>query len=184
MGRSRGRADLTVERILDAAGAVFLERGIAGTGMEDIARAAQCSRATLYRAFENRRALRVAYVNREALRVAATVGRSTRGVRDPADRLAGAILAAVDEVRRSPTLAAWFTPEDMSIASELSSSSEVIDALAVGLLGDPGDSTAARWVVRVIVSLLTAPEPDPDAERRLVERFVVPPLLAARAGRS
>ena len=46
--------------------------------MSDIAAAAGCSRATLYRYFENREALHTAYVSREArevnLQLAAVVG--------------------------------------------------------------------------------------------------------------
>ena len=38
---------------------------------------------------------------------------------------------------------------------------------------------AARWLVRVIVSLLTVPGGDDAAERRLVERFVAPVVAPA-----
>ncbi|HPY25671.1 MAG TPA: helix-turn-helix domain-containing protein, partial [Mycobacterium sp.] len=41
-------------RILHAAGELFAERGVDAVEMQDIARAAGCSRATLYRYFENR----------------------------------------------------------------------------------------------------------------------------------
>lgn len=61
------RADAE-ERILDAASALFAERGVAAVGMDDIARAAGCSRATLYRYFANRELLRSAYVLREMSR--------------------------------------------------------------------------------------------------------------------
>ena len=36
------------------------------------------------------------------------------------------------------------------------------------------DAAAARWLVRVIVSLLTVPGRDDADERAMVERFVVP----------
>ena len=56
------RAEVAADRILDAAGALFAEHDVAGVGMNDIARAAGCSRATLYRYFENREVLHTAYV--------------------------------------------------------------------------------------------------------------------------
>ena len=172
------QTDLAVERILDAAGTMFVQRGIAGTGMADIAGAASCSRATLYRYFENRAALRQAYVNREALRVAAAVGRATAAIADPRERLVEVILTSVDLVRSTPTLAAWFSSSDMGIASQLSTSSEVIEALADGTLSDVDNRPAAQWIVRAIVSLLTMPGASAAEERSLVESFVVPPLLA------
>ncbi|MFC7500779.1 helix-turn-helix domain-containing protein, partial [Nocardioides sp. GCM10030258] len=43
-----------VERILDAAGGLFAERGVDVVAMSDIATAAGCSRATLYRYFPDR----------------------------------------------------------------------------------------------------------------------------------
>ena len=47
------RSELGAERILDAAAQLFAEQGIGQPGMEDIARAAGCSRATVYRYFDN-----------------------------------------------------------------------------------------------------------------------------------
>ena len=172
------QTDLAVERILDAAGTVFVQRGIAGTGMADIARAASCSRATLYRYFDNRAALRQAYVNREARRVAAAVGRATAAIADPRERLVEVVLTSVDLVRSTPTLAAWFSSSDMGIASQLSTSSEVIAALANGAPGGVDDRPAAQWIVRSIVSILTMPGGSAIEERSLVETFMVPPLLA------
>ena len=41
------------------------------------------------------------------------------------------------------------------------------------------DPLAARWLVRVIVSLLIAPGRDEAEERAIVERFVVPALTGS-----
>ena len=51
-----------------------------------------------------------------------------------------------------------------------------LDPPALGL-GAVGDELAARWLVRVIVSLLIVPGRDDAEERELVERFVVPGLV-------
>ncbi len=68
-------ASLAAEQILDAAGALFAEHGVAAVAMADVATAAGCSRATLYRYFDSRDALRSAYVHREARRIGAEVAR-------------------------------------------------------------------------------------------------------------
>lgn len=177
------RGELATERILDAAGRLFVEHGVAATGMGDVARAAGCSRATLYRYFENRDELRAAYVHRAARRIGADVAARVAGVDDPATRLVDAVLAAVEAVRGDPTLAAWFTPADSALASSMGASSAVIESMVAGFLGGEAgvgtsaDAAPARWVVRVVLSLLTLPGAGPDDERRMLERFVVPVVL-------
>lgn len=49
------RAEVAADRILDAAGELFAHNDVSSVGMNEIAHAAGCSRATLYRYFENRR---------------------------------------------------------------------------------------------------------------------------------
>ncbi len=177
---------MSAERILDAAAGLFADHGVGGVGMGEVARAAGCSRATLYRYFADRHELHVAFVHREARRVGAAVVAGTQAIADPAERLAAAVLAAVDEVRAAPALLAWFADGDAARTAELAQSSAVIEALGLGLVhdhddpDDPDDRDAARWLVRVIVSLLTVPGRDGAEERALVERFVVPAVLAAR----
>ena len=52
------RNEAAADRILDAAEELYTQRDSDSIGMNEIARAAGCSRATLYRYFENREALR------------------------------------------------------------------------------------------------------------------------------
>ena len=63
------RTEVAADRILDAAGELFAQQEAATVGMHEIASAAGCSRATLYRYFENREALYTAYVHRESYRL-------------------------------------------------------------------------------------------------------------------
>lgn len=169
------------DRILDAAGELFAEHGVATVGMAEIAAAAGCSRATLYRAFENRHVLRLAFVQREARRLGVKVEAKVRRIDAPARRLEVAVLAAVAGVRSDPLLAAWFTEESAGVAGGIAAASEVIESLAAAFLGDGSDRRtrdAARWVVRVVVSLLTVPGADAAEERRLVRDFLVPSVLS------
>jgi len=154
------------ERILDAAAELFARQGVNAVGMGEVARAAGCSRATLYRYFEDRQALHVAFVRREARRIGRLVAAET-------DQLADAVLAAVRHVRAAPELLAWFGAADVRTTAELAQSDDVIAGLGLTAVGDLAD---ARWLVRVIVSLLVVPGRDEAEERAMVETYVVPAL--------
>lgn len=174
------REALASEHLLDAAGRLFAEHGVPAVTMAQVATAAGCSRATLYRYFENRDQLRRAFVHRETRRIAAAVAREIDGVADGRARLVRAMAAALALVRADPTLGAWFSPAGAGTAAQLAGASEVIEGLTAAFLGDGADGGArrrARWVVRILVSLLVQPEPDPDEERRLLEDFVAPVVL-------
>lgn len=155
---------MSPEQILDAAAVLFAERGVNAVGMGEVAAAAGCSRATLYRYFADRHELHRAFVHREARRIGRLL---------PTDDLTEAVLTAVREVRGRPELLAWFGTADAGTTASLALSSEVIDGLGLSAVGDPD---LARWLVRVIVSLLMVPGRDEAEERRLVARFVVPVL--------
>ena len=169
---------VAAERILDAAGRCFARDGVGATSIGAIAREAGCSRPTIYRYFDDREALRTAFVHREARRLGSEIAAELRSVRSPRRRLVAAVLAAVRGVRANPLLAAWFTGADAVATADVAGSSPVIEAMAVGLLDD-GDREAARWLVRVVLSLLTMPGEDDAAERRMLERFVAPMVVPA-----
>ncbi len=173
---SEDRTRMAAEKILDAAGELFAEHGIGAVAMGDVATAAGCSRATLYRYFADRHELHVAYVHREARRIGGLVAADASRVRDPEKRLVTAVLSAVRRVRESPSLSAWFAGADAAATAELAQSSPVLAALGLSVVED---QLAARWVVRVIVSLLIAPGRDATEERLIVERFVAPALSGA-----
>lgn len=183
------RTEAAADRILDAAERLYTERDPASIGMNEIAKAAGCSRATLYRYFDSREALRTAYVHRETHRLGREILHQIGAVEDPRDRLIASITATLAMVRENPALAAWFGSARLPIGGELAAQSEVITALAVGFLGSLGpDDPAtverrARWAVRVIISLLMFPGRDEADERAMIEEFVVPILTPAGGSR-
>ena len=173
-------ATLAADQILDAAGSLFAAHGVAAVAMADVAAAAGCSRATLYRYFDSRDALRSAYVHREARRIGAAVARGLGAVDDPRERLVRAMVDSLRLVREDVTLAAWFTAGDAGASARLAQSSAVIETLVARFLGDgedPATRRRARWVVRVLVSLLAQPEADGDDERAVLEQFVAPVVV-------
>jgi AcrR family transcriptional regulator len=182
------RSEVAADRILDAAADLFAQRDAAAVGMLEIAKAAGCSRATLYRYFENRDALYTAFVNREAYRLFRQLSDEIRGVDDPGERLVAGIAAALRMVRGSPALASWFAMTEPPIGGEMAERSEVIKALTaafVGSLGqdDPaGVERRARWLVRVITSLLIFPGTDESDEERMLLEFVVPVVVSVCDG--
>lgn len=179
------RTDAACDRILDVAGELFAGRGVAAVGMNDIARAAGCSRATLYRYFENREALHTAYVHREARALNRRIAGLVGAVADPQERLLTALTQALALVRESPALSSWFART--AIGAEAAEESDVVQSMTAGfLLSLDGDDVAAaqrraRWLVRVLTSFLTVPGRDADDERAILAEFVVPLMLARGA---
>lgn len=180
------RSEVAADRILDAAGELFARKEAAAVGMHEIATAAGCSRATLYRYFENREALYTAYVHREAYRLYREMTEHLASVVDPRERLLEGMLLSLRKVRRSPALASWFATTQPPIGAEMAEQSEVIRALTeafiISLGPDDPELVArrARWLVRVMTSLFLFPGRDEDDERAMLEEFVVPIVLPNR----
>ena len=184
------RTELAAEKILDAAGQLFADRDPASVGMHEIARAAGCSRATLYRYFDSRDALYTAYVHRWANALYLQLGDRLAGVADPGERLVAGITEAMALVRANPALASWFARTGPPIGVEMAERSEVVAAMVAGFLAElfPADDTTtqhrARWVVRVMTSLLSFPGRDLDDERAMLTQFVVPVVTASAQSRA
>lgn len=187
LGTRRTEATAT-GRILDAAGELFTQHDPGSVGMREIGKAAGCSRATLYRYFENRDALYTAYVHREAKAVFRQVSASLGGIADPRRRLITGITEALALVRQSPALSSWFATSEPPIGAEMADRSEVITAMVAAFVASLGPSEAeapdtverrARWVVRALTSLLIFPGRDADDERAMLTEFVAPVVLPA-----
>jgi AcrR family transcriptional regulator len=154
--------------------------------MGEVARFAGCSRGTLYRYFAPRDALHRAYVRHKAGAIHHRAAEAVAAVADPRERLVEYLLACVRAVREDPATSAWFVTDVSGLAARHSRAIDVIESLAAGIApelpaaakGDGDPTLRLRWLVRVIVSLLADPEPDPADERALVERFAVPACLA------
>ncbi len=184
------RTEVAADRILDAAGELFAAQPAATVGMHEIATAAGCSRATLYRYFENREALHTAYVHREAYRLYREMTDQHLSVRRSAGAAGrghpGVAAQCAAKARR------WHRgspPPQRPIGGEMADQSEVIKALAeafVDLAGPrrrPGGRAPARWLVRVMTSLLMFPGRD-EADERGDARGVRGADRAAAGGRS
>src|ERR1700749_124143 len=116
----RERAGQVEERILDAAGRIFLERGFQGASVDEIAEAASAGKPTIYARFPNKQALFTAVVERLVRRNTSHYALSCAGdslekrlealgaiilTRILAPETIGLIRVAVAEARRFPDLA-------------------------------------------------------------------------------
>lgn len=175
------RSAMAANRILDVAAGLFVTHGVPAVNMNQIARAAGCSRATLYRYFPSRSELHLAYIDREARALSKQIADQVADVTDLYERVTESVLAAVHGVRADPVLRTWFVPESATLAGALATSSELVNRIAIAFIHGDTDGTDAtlqgRFMVRIILSLVMTPGVDADEERELVRRFVTPAVL-------
>ncbi|WP_068165288.1 TetR/AcrR family transcriptional regulator [Rhodococcus phenolicus] len=173
-------------RLLEVAEHLFTERGVDKVTMADIAAAAGCSRATLYRYFPTRNDLSSAYIRTTTERILRDIMDETASVDAAADRTTRAVTAAIRAIRDDPALGPWFEPDAGLPAKTAVSHTAVAAALETFLArhteAEPDRARladTARWLTRTIIGLVVMPEAGPEDEAAYIERFVTPVLLTA-----
>ena len=181
-------------RLLDAAEACFAQFGLRKTTMEDVARGAGMSRASVYRHFENRDDLLMGVVEREAHRTKAFLEERLRGIEHPGDYIVEGILLTLSEIPKRPALAMLHTPDAVGMTSRLLLNSERLTAVALeivlpvieparanGLLRENVDvNLMIEWIYRLIDSYLSVPSTTAKSEDELREQLrtmLLPALL-------
>lgn len=150
---------------------VLRERGPKRFSLEEVARRAGCSRATVYRFVGNKRALVDTLVALAAAEVTATVRKRTQGM-SGRELVVESILAGVQAIRSDRTLGE-FVKSPPTFDDNYFTHSGMVNGFARTLmdLGEEHD-LGAEWTIRVVLSLITWPMGDPATERELVERYV------------
>lgn len=143
--------------------------------LDELASRVHCSRATLYRYAGGKSKIRDGVVARVAARITETVRLAVQTLSGP-ERVSTAVLLTVREIRSEPLCQLMINsarggPGEVAWLAQMPQLSDFARDLT-GLSGD--DPEAAKYLVRVVVSLMYWPEEDDDAERRLVEKFVAP----------
>jgi len=174
-----GRRATATERIYAAATELIYRDGMDALNVDALAAQTNCSRATIYRYVGGKKDIREAVLARAATRIVESVRASVEGRTGP-DRVLTAIEVAVAEIRSDPVGQlfldsardggwTWLTASQAlaNFASELT-----------GLAGD--DAPAARWIVRLVMSLLFWPDADPRAEHEMLRRFIAPAFAESR----
>jgi AcrR family transcriptional regulator len=180
-------APSTSDRILDAALTCVARVGSAKTALDDIAREAGCSRATLYRHFPGKHQLLAAAVAREADRACAALVAQAAAAPTLADAAATVVCEGVRTLVRHRALQFVVAVEPEAILPHISFDhgdaflAEAATRLAPAFAPYLPPERAARlaeWLVRLGISYLCSPESaemlDPARVRSLVDDFVLP----------
>lgn len=166
--------------------------GVAKTTLDDVAREARCSRATVYRVFPGGKdALLAAVVDREIARLVVELQAATGRATDLEEAIVRGITVTARFVAGHRPLQFLFTHEPGLVLPHLAFAA-LDDLLArVRLLGGPllfphlpaaaDAGRAVEWVARLVISYTCSPAPgidltDDASALRLVRAFVLPGL--------
>ena len=187
------RQELAVDRILEAAGRVFVRDGIRGARMGKIAEAAGCARSTLYRYFPNKEALLHAYMVQVAKGFGEVLNDRLRGLRSLGDRLVEAVAVSVELIQERDEVAPFFSEEGLGLTAQLTSNAAVMREqlthqiesesssrrIQGRLRDDVSAAEAAEWVTRAIFSFSVLPVEARSADelRKYLRKMIVPALI-------
>ena len=181
------------QRITAGALVCIARWGMAKTTLDDIAREAGCSRATIYRLYPGgKQAVLLATGEAELARILHELSGALDRTRTLSELLVVAVCESVRAIRHHPALQYLIEHEPGEVLAhvsfdELDPLLEVATAFGTPYLARHLDpltaATTAEWVTRLIVSYGIEPAhdlTDPQVATRLVETFVLPGLgLAA-----
>jgi AcrR family transcriptional regulator len=181
----------TRDRLIDGALACVARVGLAKTTLDDVAREAGCSRATLYRYFPGKSTLVAAVVAREASRLGVALAEATAACATLEDAVVAGVRTAVDTLDRHAALQYVLLVEPEVLVPHLAlnraddflrdATALVAPALAP-FLPTGNTERAAEWLVRIVLSYACSPSPivdlhDTQSVRQLVSQFVLPGLV-------
>jgi AcrR family transcriptional regulator len=167
------RRKAAAERIYDVATDLITREGLETFDIETLAARVHCSRATIYRYAGGKAEIRDAVVARSAARIVETVRQTVENLRG-SERIVTAITVALKLIRADPSGQLMFNSIRANDVVWLTGS-PLLAGFATDLTGlTDRDPQAARWVVRVVMSLLYWPVGDTATEREIVQRFVAP----------
>lgn len=200
-GSEEERFDPYAERVLDAARREFVEYGLRRTSLDDIARAAEVGRATLFRRFANRDSLLTALAVREARRSIAAVDAQIAAIEDPEERVVTGFLALIRQITGHDLLRRLLVtdPEQMlpllTVEGTVLAMGRAYIAAQVRRIRDQGASLAGdpdqvgELLARLTLSLALNPETliplsDDDELRRFARASILPLVIARRLAAS
>ncbi len=186
-------------RIVDAALACVARQGVAKTTVEDVAREAGLSRATVYRAFpEGKDSLLSAVVDTELARLFSALGARMGESSDLSDVLVGGIVEVTTRISNHLALRYLFEHETEIVLRRLAFDEGDRALLVAGGFTAPFlarwmDMAEAHrvgeWAARIVFSYVFSPAvgidlSDPVCTRHLVETFMIPGIRSLRSPES
>jgi AcrR family transcriptional regulator len=188
--RSQRVPDMT-DRILDAAAALYLERGRSGTSLSAIAHRAGVSRPSVYKHLGDADGVAHALIDRELARFFDEVVSVLDAQPTVRDRLVEGLAFTVEYARRHELLQRMLELEPELVVTAFTIRAGDVLRRAVGLLApeleraaadgemvgiDP--DVAAEWIARVAISLVLTPSVTRDLDDPAVLRHELAALLA------
>jgi AcrR family transcriptional regulator len=182
-------------RIVDGALRCLARQGLAKTTVDDIAREAALSRATVYRTFPaGREGILAAVVETEVARFFSSLAVALGEATDLEDVLVAGMVETARRLREHGALSYLLTYEPGVVLPYLTFAKLDRVLLAAADLAAPffarwlepeQASRAVEWAGRIVLAYLYDDEPgtdlvDPDDTRALVRAFVLPGILALR----
>jgi AcrR family transcriptional regulator len=181
-------------RILDAVLVCIGRFGLAKTTVDDIAREAGCSRATLYRYFDGKAEIVEGALAAEAARLTHLLIDEGRAARTLADAVVAVVVVAARELRGHDALQFLLVHEPEAILGHLAFGPGDRVLIAVGDSLAPAFDRwlnldqarrGAEWLARVVRSYVLMPHPpidftDPRSARAFLEPLVIPALDESR----
>ncbi len=202
-GEGHARADVAAQaspnrvRIIDATLACLAQHGTLKTTVDDIARQAGLSRATVYRAFPGGRdEVLAAVVDTEVARLFSALGVCLGEARDLTEALVAGIVEASTRLREHAALAYLVEHEPEMVLGHLAfdeadrllaTASRFTAPFLARWMSPTEAGRVAEWAARIVLSYAISPSEftdltDPGQATRLVETFVVPGIRALNAG--
>jgi AcrR family transcriptional regulator len=184
--------DGTAARLLDGAVACIARVGVSKTTLDDVAREAGCSRATLYRYFPGKPALVGALVAREAATLSTVLRCASADAESLSDAVVDIVVAAAGWLAAHPALNFIMTAEPEVLLPHLAfdgadrvlrAGAAVVAPSLERFVGADASLRAGEWLARMILTYVGSPTDavdlaDPSSVRRLVADFVVPGLIS------
>jgi len=170
------RQELAARRIYAAAADLIARRGLDRFDLDSLAKAAHCSRATIYRHAGGKTQIRDEVLARSAQRINGAVMFAVKDLTG-ADRVVEAITVALREIRADPVAGQVFAPGRPGNAALLADSGMLARFAGESAGLHPDDTAASQWINRVTLSLLFWPGHDEAAETRTLRSFVAPAFL-------
>jgi AcrR family transcriptional regulator len=182
-------------RLVDGALRCLARQGIAKTTVDDIARAAGLSRATVYRTFtQGKEGILAAVVETEVARLFSSLAVAMGEATDLEDVLVAGMVETARRLRSHEALSYLLEHEPGAVLPFLTFSELDRVLLVAGDLAAPffarwlapeQASRAAEWAVRIVLAYCSDPSPYADLTypadtRALVRAFVLPGILALR----
>lgn len=184
--------DSAKSRLIDAAEECFGRLGIAKTTVEDIAKEAKVSRATVYRYFEGRDDLVLGVLLRDTDRHLARIRPRMEQLGSLSDVIVEFVVLTERATRRDPSLSLLFTVDEARLAGGIIAGASLVlfervtdffrpffarwpaqVGRGVDVIG------ASEWILRTLLSLLTVRGPHlraANGQRQYLRTYLVPAI--------